>query len=82
MLESSSGNNASRASWNRDVGCTSWVNANAAVEQGREKARVSRCPTDALTVSDGELAVADIEVKEQNGAEVNLSQIWGFVLYD
>lgn len=44
------------------------MNANAAVEQGRENARVRRCPTDALAVSidwDGELAVGDIEVKDK-----------------
>lgn len=44
------------------------MKANAAVEQGRENARVRRCPTDALTVSidwDGELAVGDIKDKDK-----------------
>jgi hypothetical protein len=53
VFRSRRGNNASRASWNRDVGCTSYVNACAAVEQGSKYARDKRCPTETRTGSTG-----------------------------
>jgi hypothetical protein len=71
VFRSRSGNNASRASWNRDVGCTSCVNACAAVEQGSEYARDKRCPTETRTGSTrvdnwdgGMLVIGDISERK------------------
>jgi hypothetical protein len=51
LAESNKGNKASNANWNLAVGCTSCVNAKAAVEHGNEYALVNKCDTDACTWS-------------------------------